>query len=383
MDLGPVAKNTWAASDPHNCVKFFTEFLGDQVVPAPTPGCPDGQCDCGIRGQTTLMNVSSAADGGGGFGLHTVNCQHHPTGSMSLEDFEHGIMHQVQNLRKPVNAAMLDLNMGLWARSLAPYIKKLNDAKTPFYATKWVDAESGETIYSITVRACGVVMLQLISNDVTSDVEGHVMLPTFKSVNPRMKFQQWNGPGGNVFPKKNMRENALPMGVSSPPAGSLLPIKISRPTTHARLDEIKDYYTSLFGASVLERTTFDDGSTVLTLLMPRQEDVSKGEIPSYGVHLQFWAHNDTFVSQTAGEKDGREGFLKKTRRRGREEKGDWRGKEEKRKERHLLYVLVFKITRNHNFWLSYLALTHFHISHLPFPSPPPPPPPHTHTPFPF
>merc|ERR1712113_119949 len=32
---------------------------------------------------------------------------------------------------------------------------------------------------------------------------------------------------------------------------------------------------------------------------PRQEDVSKGEIPSYGVHLQFWAHNDTFVSQTA------------------------------------------------------------------------------------
>ena len=76
-----VSKSTWGSSDPTKCAAFIEKYI---PAKAAKDDCSGGKCECATQGRFQLENGTSF----GGFGIHTINCTHHPYGEHSLADVE-------------------------------------------------------------------------------------------------------------------------------------------------------------------------------------------------------------------------------------------------------------------------------------------------------
>jgi len=241
-------KNTWAASDPIECYNWMTNFL--PVLPEPSD-CPEGHfCECAIQGRVhTLANKNVH----GNFGLHTVNCTHHPVGPWSLRQIEDVFGEKIANFTNGYHPFM-DYNMGFWTNNLDPYIASFNLANVKMGAMRWTF--EGKTYYSLLLRVCGMVLLELMSDKQTKLTELGI---TINPAHPRMHFHDWND---------DLEENEL-----------LTPVKVSRAISRPGLTD--KFYIEILGSRVVKNVTYSDGVSVLEIVPP----LSK-------IHMQFWYRPD-------------------------------------------------------------------------------------------
>ena len=126
-----IYKNTWAASDPIECYNWMTNFL--PVLPEASD-CKDGHyCECAIQGRVHTLSTRNPHDK---FGLHTVNCSHHPVGPWPLRQIEDIFGEKLANFTNSYHPFM-DHNMGFWANDLDPYIARFHLADVPMGAMEW------------------------------------------------------------------------------------------------------------------------------------------------------------------------------------------------------------------------------------------------------
>ena len=109
-----ISKRTWAASDPVQCFNWFSKYL---PVEEERDTCPNHQCTCAVQGRvhTTLAN------GGVGFGIHSILCTQHPYGDISVKDMEDRLQAKYGDFSK--YDAFMDDNMGFWANDLDSYVQ--------------------------------------------------------------------------------------------------------------------------------------------------------------------------------------------------------------------------------------------------------------------
>ena len=107
-----ISKRTWAASDPVQCFNWFSKYL---PVEEERDTCPNHQCTCAVQGRvhTTLAN------GGVGFGIHSIQCTQHPYGDISVKDMEDRLQAKYGDFSK--YDAFMDDNMAFWANNLDNY----------------------------------------------------------------------------------------------------------------------------------------------------------------------------------------------------------------------------------------------------------------------
>ena len=109
-----ISKRTWAASNPVQCFNWLTTYL---PVAEEFDACPNHQCTCAVQGRvhTTLAN------GGVGFGIHSIQCTEHPHGDISIKDMEDRLQAKYGDFSK--YDAFMDDNMGFWANDLDSYVQ--------------------------------------------------------------------------------------------------------------------------------------------------------------------------------------------------------------------------------------------------------------------
>jgi hypothetical protein len=64
-------------------MKFNDKYLNTKVS---ADSCKNGICDCGTQGRVQVKN--SVIGNPMSFGIHAINCTHHPYGEKSLKDIE-------------------------------------------------------------------------------------------------------------------------------------------------------------------------------------------------------------------------------------------------------------------------------------------------------
>ena len=273
--FGGIGKNTWAVNEPADCMRFFQTYL--QGVRREANECPKDTCTCSQQARVHLRNATGTTESYRPlapynnetfdmFGIHAVNCSHHPFGSCTLGEVEADFVSQFGRFER--HHPLMDHNLGLWIDSLDPLLTKFERDGVPFLPLRWslpsnhVPAPSPPTYFSVLARPCGTVVLEFISSNIGSR--------SASSFEPfpigRMDFDL-----DHTHPQPPSADDPL----------ALTPLKVSRATT--KLDEVRAFYTAVFNASVLRNETLPDGARKLVLKMP---DVSTGRS---SVHLQFWS----------------------------------------------------------------------------------------------
>lgn len=121
----------------------------------------------------------------GGFGIHTINCTHHPYGEHSLADIENKIHAEWGDFKS--FHPFMDYATGFWAPDLDNYVKSFTADNVPFTGLKW-KSDDDKTYYSIIVNACGYVSFELMGakvSDASKFKETDKMRFSFKSRNQR------------------------------------------------------------------------------------------------------------------------------------------------------------------------------------------------------
>jgi hypothetical protein len=154
-----ISKSTWGSSDPIKCASFIKKYLPAKAAP---DDCKNGKCECATQGRFQLENGTIF----GGFGIHTINCTHHPYGEHSLSDVEEMIAAEWGDFSE--YHPFMDYNLQLYTPDLDEYIKKFNDDSVKFTALKWT-SDDAETYYSVLVNACGYVVFEIIGSKVTDE----------------------------------------------------------------------------------------------------------------------------------------------------------------------------------------------------------------------
>eukprot|EP00040_Diaphanoeca_grandis_P015716 m.80544 g.80544 ORF g.80544 m.80544 type:complete len:447 (+) comp25319_c1_seq3:252-1592(+) len=267
QEFGGIGKNTWTVNEPAVCFAWFMKYLKGAI---PTfNNCPNNQCACGETGRVELLNVTGKPVVIGNttipdmFGIHTVNCSHHPYGTCPQYMIEEAFQTAFGDFSR--YHPLMDYNLGFWTSALDVLVKRFEADGVASYPMRWSTSDGG-TRFSVLVNPCGTVLLEFISDSV-----GTLDPAWFEEVVPRMDFDGiWNKP---------------PPGVGGP--YGLVPIKVSRATTN--IAQVYIFYTGLFGTppTVLSNVTFADGTKFLAIKLP---DTSQG-ITS--VHLQFWQSRPT------------------------------------------------------------------------------------------
>ena len=256
--FGGIGKNTWAASNPPDCIDFFFRYLPG--VQRESNECANDTCTCGQQARVNIPNVTGTLEsydpfglnvtsGMDLFGIHAVDCSYHPSGACSLEDIEQDFQDQFGDFDGLV--PLMEHNiLGLWASSLGNLTAAFQRDGVRFLPMTW--DSNGTTYFSLLVNPCGIVLLEFIS-----DVSGE--WPTFHPVPSRLDFD-------------------LPHTIPAPPSTAnplqLTPLKVARAaSTSAKLDELLDFYRTLFNATLLRRGIIEGGAERMILKLP---DVTTG-----------------------------------------------------------------------------------------------------------
>jgi len=244
-----ISKHTWAASDPRSCYNWFYDFI---PVREDFGSCTNGACECATQGRVALDGYTGTTDttrpGPSGFGLHTINCTHHPYGDLSLLDVEKIFAEKLGDMS--ALDGFMDYNLGLWTNDLSTYVQKFQNAGEDFLTLSW-STDAGDQYYSVLVRPCGFVVLELISDQLAEEFRS-ITVPS----NQRMFFEEWNN--GHVASGEY-----------------LTPIKISRAVSS--VDLVQEFYIDILGSSEVVDHTFDDGVKLKIINAPQST-----------IHLQFW-----------------------------------------------------------------------------------------------
>merc|ERR1712167_508956 len=120
------------------CTAWITKYL---PAKAAADDCTDGKCECATQGRFQLENGTNF----GGFGLHTINCTHHPYGEHSLADVEGMIAGEWGDFKE--YHPFMDYNAQLYSYKLDTYIEKFNADSVPFTGLKWT-SDDEKTYYS-------------------------------------------------------------------------------------------------------------------------------------------------------------------------------------------------------------------------------------------
>jgi len=244
-----ISKHTWAASDPRSCYNWFYDFI---PVREDFGSCTNGACECATQGRVALDGYTGTTDttrpGPSGFGLHTINCTHHPYGELSILDVENIFAEKLGDMS--VLDGFMDYNLGLWTNDLSTYVQKFQNSGEDFLTLSW-STHAGDQYYSVLVRPCGFVVLELISDTMAEEFRS-LAVPS----NQRMFFKEWNN--GHVASGEY-----------------LTPIKISRAVSS--VDLVQEFYIDILGSSEVIDHTFDDGVKLKVINAPQST-----------IHLQFW-----------------------------------------------------------------------------------------------
>ena len=78
-----------------------------------------------FKGRVALDGYTGKTDitrpGPTGFGVHTINCTHHPYGELSLADVENIFEEKFGDMS--VLDGFMDFNLGLWTNDLSTYVR--------------------------------------------------------------------------------------------------------------------------------------------------------------------------------------------------------------------------------------------------------------------
>lgn len=94
------------------------------------------------------------------FGIHTINCTHHPYGEHSLADVEEMIHLEWGNFTE--YHPFMDYNLQLYTPEMDHHLERFEEDGVPFTALKWKSDDNKE-YYSVLVNACGYVVFEYIS----------------------------------------------------------------------------------------------------------------------------------------------------------------------------------------------------------------------------
>jgi len=245
-----VSKHTWASGNPRSCYDWFFNYL---PVIEEAASCDDGICDCATQGRVKLDGYIGKPQPDmiqprslSGFPLHTVNCTYHPYGDLSLYDVEKIFQDKFGDMSH--FDGFMDFNLGLWTNDLDVYIRKFQAGNQPFLALRW-QGHDGVEYYSVIVNSCGFVLLELISDKLTVEVE-------MEESKPRMVWKQWN--------KDFIAEGEY-----------LTPIKVSRAVSSIQL--VAPFYIDILESTEVHEEVFEDGEKLKII-----------NAPGSTVHLQFW-----------------------------------------------------------------------------------------------
>ena len=169
-----MGKSTYAASDPLACFNFFDEFLPIRCQDPPSFGFCNSTGECYTSGRASLCDAGDIAPEGGScsypasslgdFGLHAVNVSSRP-GFASISEAEalfEARWREALATRKP--NALLDFTTMLFAPILQTYVDALDAAGVAhFLIGPWKDDE-GTPRWSLLARACGMILLELVSD---------------------------------------------------------------------------------------------------------------------------------------------------------------------------------------------------------------------------
>ena len=103
--------------------------------------------------------------GGGGFGLHSINCTEHPYGEMSLADVEAKVTAEVGDFT--TMSQHMDSNVGIQVADLSTYITKLDESETKYPHMKNQMVIGGRTYNSLFIQACPGYFVDLISENMS------------------------------------------------------------------------------------------------------------------------------------------------------------------------------------------------------------------------
>merc|ERR1712055_48452 len=244
-----ISKHTWAASNPRQCYDWFYDFI---PVREDFGSCPDGNCECATQGRVALDGYTGHTDitrpGPTGFGVHTINCTHHPYGELSLVDVENIFEEKFGDMS--ALDGFMDFNLGLWTNDLSTYVRKFQNKGQDFLTLSW-STHAGEEYYSVLVRPCGFVVLELISDTMDSELRSLA-----KPSNQRMFWKHWNN--------EHIAHGEY-----------LTPIKISRAVSS--VDKVKEFYIDILGSTEVWDHEFEDGVKLKIVNAPQST-----------IHLQFW-----------------------------------------------------------------------------------------------
>ena len=107
-----IGKSTWGSSDPRQCVKWIEKYLPAKETPSV---CPGGICECATQGRLHLMTESTGVQEG--FGIHTINCTHHPYGQYGLAEIEQRIQAEWGDFS--YYDPFMDYNAGFWTNDIS------------------------------------------------------------------------------------------------------------------------------------------------------------------------------------------------------------------------------------------------------------------------
>merc|ERR1712216_139713 len=134
-----VSKSTWGSSDPLKCGKFIEKYTTATTTHSM---CKDNHfCECATQGRYEIDHHDY-----GPFGIHTINCTHHPYGEHSLADVEHMIQLEWGNFTE--YHPFMDYNLQLYTSDLDSYLEEFTKDGVPFTAIKW-ESDDEKMYYSL------------------------------------------------------------------------------------------------------------------------------------------------------------------------------------------------------------------------------------------
>ena len=217
------------------------------------------------------------------FGLHAVYCPFHESGPCTLADVEEGVKRATyaNNFSAPGGSgtfesqrysALMDNNLMLWIADLGPLLDAFLRDGVPFYPMRWSAPGMATDVYSVLASPCGKVLLEFAASVASGRGASHF----HAMAHPRAIFTagKWNDPASQQ---------------------PVVPLRVSRPITAAKLDEMLSFY----GASSTGSERLADALNFQTDILDDTTDATTGVraitlmlSPTAKTHLQLWVRNE-------------------------------------------------------------------------------------------
>ena len=213
-----MGKSTYAASDPLKCYAFFDTFLPVRCQDPPSFGFCNSTGECYTSGRASLCNAADILPGGGActypnssmgaragvrpglpkkraapaqdFGLHAVNVSSRPGYASILQAEAIFDARWARAVGAGELNAVLDYATMLFAPSLDGYLDAFDAAGVDHLLVgPWADDENNAHA-SVLVRACGMIILELVSSKIPAPRKSTVVIADGLSRLPAAVFRK-------------------------------------------------------------------------------------------------------------------------------------------------------------------------------------------------